>query len=201
MSKATTPLQLRFVRSASAGDQLPDSTRELAIAGRSNVGKSSLINALANQRKLATVSKTPGATRLINIFELAPVGSGRWLVDLPGYGYAKASKTDRESWHTMVEGYLTGRAQLSMVLQLIDGEVGPTPLDLDSVEWFAAIGLPVRFVATKHDKVRSAKRDTRKRDLAARLGVARGDIHWCSADTGVGIPELRAELAAWLLQD
>lgn len=198
---SSDPLQLRFVRSASAGEQLGESRTEVALAGRSNVGKSSLLNALAHQRKLAMVSKTPGATRLINVFELAPTGSGRWLVDLPGYGYAKASKTDRESWRKMTEGYLTERDQLSLVLLLIDGEVGPTPLDLDAVEWFASIELPVRFVATKHDKVRSAKRDTRKRDLAAALGVGRGEVHWCSADTGVGIPELRAELAAHLLAD
>ena len=117
-------LPLRFVQSASDVGQLPDAEREVALVGRSNVGKSSLLNALAGSTSLARTSKTPGATRLINVFELS--GSpGRWLVDLPGYGYAKVSQAERRRWATMIERYLHGRETLDTVLLLVDGEVGP----------------------------------------------------------------------------
>ena len=92
----SNPLPIRFLQSASRLDQLPNSVLELAIVGRSNVGKSSLINALAHRKKLAKTSKTPGATQLINIYELDPEGSGSWLVDLPGYGFAKAPKSEMD---------------------------------------------------------------------------------------------------------
>ena len=147
------PLPLRFVQSAAHADQLPDSLLEIAVIGRSNVGKSSLLNAVANRKGLAKTSKTPGATRLINIFELETAPAGRWLVDLPGYGFAKVPEHERRRWQKMIEGYLTGRDTLQGALVLIDGEIGPTQLDLQTVEWLAHIELPLRFVATKTDKV------------------------------------------------
>ena len=139
----TGPLPLRFLQSAPAVTDLPESILELALVGRSNVGKSSLLNALAHRRDLARTSKTPGATRLLNLFELAPPGSGRWLVDLPGYGFARSSREERRGWQKMVEGYLTEREALAGVLLLIDGEIGPTPLDLQTVEWLRYIGRPI----------------------------------------------------------
>ena len=151
------PLPLRFVQSASRLSQLPESKVELAVIGRSNVGKSSLINALANRKKLAKTSKTPGATQLINIFELEPEGSGQWLVDLPGYGFAKAPKHEQERWRRMIEEYLTESPTLGAVLVLIDGAVGPTPLDLQTIAWLESVELPYRFVATKADKVKPSK--------------------------------------------
>lgn len=195
------PLQIRFLQSASRLDQLPDSVAELAIVGRSNVGKSSLINALSNRRDLAKTSKTPGATRLINVFEFDPKGSGRWLVDLPGYGFAKVSHAERARWQSMIEQYLTGREQLVGVLHLIDGEIGPTKLDLQTVEWLGAIGVPLLFVATKIDKVGPSKRPKRKADLAAALGVAKGDVVWVSASKNLGLDELRSEVRAALEGD
>ncbi len=192
------PLALRFVRSASLVEQLPSSLIELAIVGRSNVGKSSLLNALANHSKLARTSKSPGATRLLNVFELDPVDSGRWIVDLPGYGFAKVPAKERRRWQGMIDGYLTEREELAMVLLLIDGEVGPTKLDLQTVEWLGSIGLTVRFIATKSDKVSSSKRPNRKREVAEKLGVEPGDVAWVSAAKGWGIPELRTEIKARL---
>jgi GTP-binding protein len=196
---APRPLRLTFLRSASAVDQLPEAVTEVALVGRSNVGKSSLVNALAGRHQLAKTSKTPGATRLINLFELEPEGSGRWLVDLPGYGYAKVSHAERDKWRPMIEGYLTGRPTLRSVLVLVDGEVGPTKLDLQTVDWFRALGMPVRFVATKGDKVSSSRRPARKAALAAALGVTPGDVRWVSASKGWGIDELRADVLGLLL--
>lgn len=121
------PLPMRFLMSAPHVSELPDSEREIAVVGRSNVGKSSLINTLANRNRLAFVSKTPGRTQLINIFEMSP---GVTVVDLPGYGYAKVPGRIKAEWGAMIEGYLLHRDCLKMVMVLVDGEIGPTPLDV-----------------------------------------------------------------------
>lgn len=178
--------------------QLPESLVEIAVAGRSNVGKSSLLNAIANRKSLAKTSKTPGATRLLNVYELQPEGSGKWVVDLPGFGYAKASKADQKRWAQMIENYLIERENLEQVLLLVDGEVGPTALDLQSLEWFLHIGLEVQIVATKQDKVKPSKLGARKQDLAKKCGVDPKEVWWVSAAKGNGIPELRAEIHALL---
>lgn len=194
------PLQLRFVTSAPDHRRLDESVTELAVAGRSNVGKSSLLNALANRKALARTSKTPGATRLLNVYELDPEGSGRWIVDLPGYGYAKAPAHEQERWARMIDAYLTEREQLDLVLLLVDGAVGPTALDEQSLEWFDHIGVPVRIIATKHDKVKTSTLGVRKRELADGCGVDQQSVRWVSATTGTGIPELRAEIHTLLSQ-
>lgn len=195
------PLQLEFVMSAAKHSQLPESEVEIAVAGRSNVGKSSLLNALAHRKNLAKTSKTPGATRLLNVFELQPEGSGQWIVDLPGYGYAKAPKHEQARWARMIENYLLEREQLEMVLLLVDGEVGPTSLDKQSIEWFQHIGVPLRIIATKHDKVKKSTLNKRKNDLADGCGVERKDVRWVSAAKGVGIPELRNEIHSFLTNE
>lgn len=188
------PLQLEFVMSAAKHSQLPESLVEIAVAGRSNVGKSSLLNAIANRKGLAKTSKTPGATRLLNVFELQPEGSGMWLVDLPGYGYAKAPKHEQERWARMIENYLVEREQLERVMLLVDGAVGPTALDKQSIEWFRHIDLPITIIATKHDKVKSSQLGKRKSELAKGCGVDSKDVRWVSAAKGTGIPELRREV-------
>lgn len=190
----SSPLELEFLQSAAKVEQLPDARSELAVIGRSNVGKSSLINALANRKKLARTSKSPGATRLINIFELEPAGSGLWLVDLPGYGYAKASKNEQDRWKHMIDRYLTERETLEAVLVLIDGAVGPTSLDMQTIEWLHSVDLPHNFVATKADKIRPSKSKSRRADLVARLGVPKSEVRWVSAEKGTGIRELRSEI-------
>lgn len=189
------PLAFSFVTSAGTVDQLPASTAEVAVAGRSNVGKSSLLNALAQRNRLAHTSSTPGRTRLLNCFAL---DGGGTVVDLPGYGYAKTSKSDRVAWQRRTEQYLLTREPLVRVLLLVDGEVGPTPLDLDTLAWMRDHDVPVDVVATKHDKVRSSRRERRKREVAEACGLARGDVLWVSATTGVNVPELRDRVHALL---
>lgn len=189
------PLDLTFVTSADTVDRLPASRAEVAVAGRSNVGKSSLLNALANRNGLAKTSSTPGRTRLLNQFAL---GSGGTVVDLPGYGYARASKVDRAGWQRRTEQYLLEREPLRMVLLLVDGEVGPTALDTDMLDWLRHHDVPHTVVATKHDKVKSSRRERRKRDLAEACGVAKGDVVWVSAHTKVNLDRLRDLVRGWL---
>lgn len=165
------------------------------MVGRSNVGKSSLLNALANQRQLAKVSNTPGRTQLINLFELPGGGS---VVDLPGYGFAKVPARERAKWQSMIEGYLLERDGLELVLVLVDGEIGPTPLDTQMLHWLHANDVPYTVVANKADKVKPSKLATRRRELAARCGLDADDVMWVSAAKGTGVDELRARLAALL---
>lgn len=195
MSTATRPLRLTFVTSAPDHDRLPASPAEVAVVGRSNVGKSSLLNALASRRDLAHTSKTPGRTRLLNCFALP---SGATVVDLPGYGYAKVAATERAAWQRRMEAYLLAREPLVMTLLLVDGEVGPTRLDLDMLAWLRAAGVPFTVVATKHDKVRSSHRQRRRRDLAAVCELDPREVVWVSASTGVNIDRLRELMLGWL---
>lgn len=193
------PLRVSFVESASRTETLPDAVAEVAFVGRSNVGKSSLINALAHQKQLARVSNTPGRTQLINLFSLDEGDGKATLVDLPGYGFAKAAKSVRRDWPEMIEGYLLERDHLVMVFVLVDGEIGPTKLDQQMLEWLRYHEIPHTVVATKHDKVKSSKRATRKRDLAAGCQLDKGDIVWVSASKGVGIDTLRSLVRSHLL--
>jgi GTP-binding protein len=192
------PLPLTFVTSAAEVHALPPSPAEVAIVGRSNVGKSSLLNALAGRRDLARTSKSPGRTQLLNVFA---VGDGATLVDLPGFGYAKVSATDRAAWRTRMERYLLEREPLVMTLLLVDGEVGPTRLDLEMLDWLRAHQVPFTVVATKHDKVKSSKRQRRRRDLAAGCGLGEKDVVWVSAERGVNVDRLRGLVLGWLGAD
>lgn len=188
-------LGMDFVMSADDVANLPESEAEVAIVGRSNVGKSSLINALANRKRLAHVSNTPGRTRLLNLFTVDGGGS---IMDLPGYGYARAPKHMRDQWGVMIERYLLEREGLTMVMVLVDGEVGPTKLDLQMLEWLRAHRLPHAVIATKHDKVKSSKRDKQKRTVAEKVGLEPRDVIWVSAHKGVGVDRLRGLVLHWL---
>ena len=192
------PLQLEFVKSAQKLSELPLSTAEVAFVGRSNVGKSSLINALANRKQLAKVSNTPGRTQLINLFSLRGGGT---VVDLPGYGFAKVPERERVKWQPMIEGYLLGRESLRALLLLLDGEIGPTKLDLQMIDWLNANEVPAILVATKLDKVRPSKLAGRKQQLAKACEVAERDVLWVSASKGTGIDQLRSVVTDLLADD
>lgn len=143
--------QSEFITSAVKREQYPlDNRVEVAFVGRSNVGKSSIINSLTNRKKLAKVSQTPGKTRLVNFFL---INNDFYLVDLPGYGYAKVSKSEKDSWGKTVETYLTDRQQLKRVVLLVDSRHKPTDDDITMHEWFKHFGYDVMIVATKSDKI------------------------------------------------
>jgi GTP-binding protein len=195
----SAPLQLRFVMSAPDVDDLPSSRAEIAVIGRSNVGKSSLLNALGGSRKLAKVSGKPGRTQLLNCFA---AGEDASIVDLPGYGYAStASKTERDAWRRRMERYLLRRPSLVLTLLLVDGEIGPTRLDEEMLAWLRGQALPFQVVATKLDKVKASRRHRRRRDLASGCGVPPDDVIWVSAEKQTGLDELRAFVASTLMLD
>lgn len=203
----SSPLQLTFVESAARAKTLPNSPVEVAFVGRSNVGKSSLINALAHRKQLARVSNTPGRTQLLNLFRLdegkmrraegkndenlaeEPVGT---VVDLPGYGFAKTSKAIKGEWPAMIEGYLLERKELVMVFVLVDGAIGPTKLDVQMLEWLRYNTVPHTVVATKLDKVKPSKRPSRQKEVAAGCMLDQNDVVWASATKGDGIDRIRS---------
>jgi GTP-binding protein len=194
----SAPLEFAFLLSATSVDQLPDTNAEVAVVGRSNVGKSSLLNVVARRKSLAKVSKTPGRTQTLNCFA---VGRDATVVDCPGYGYAAASKSTRESWQPMIERYLFEREQLTMILVLVDGAIGPTKLDTQMLDWLRTNTLPHTVVATKHDKVRPAQREQRKRELAALCMLEPSDVVWVSSTKLTGVDRLRDLVRLWLALD
>ena len=152
-----------FIKSAAAPEGYPShSLVEVAFAGRSNVGKSSLINALCRRKKLVRVSNTPGRTRLLNFFDVT-IGEQEQrrhicFCDLPGYGFARVSKSERETWRRMIESYVTERKMLAAVVCIVDGEVGTTEEDVQVIGWLKSIGrLPI-VAATKMDRLPKHKR-------------------------------------------
>lgn len=178
-------LDARFVASAAKPEQLPDATcDEIAFAGRSNVGKSSLLNLLLQRQGLVRTSKTPGCTRGVNLFSVQFEG-GRALVfaDLPGYGYAARSKTEREAWAPLIEGYLQRRTALKALAVLVDVRRGVEEDDAGLIDLGVELGLVTFVVATKLDKLAPSKR---KPALAALARSVREPVVGASAVTGEG---------------
>lgn len=164
---------------------------EVAFAGRSNVGKSSLINKLVNRKKVARVSNTPGRTREINFFDV----NGEFvLADLPGYGYAKVSKEKKAAWRPLIEGYLRRSPMLRGVVLLLDVRRKPTEDDLKMLEFLAELGTPTIVIATKIDKLARAQRQPRVEKLALEAGVELEQVIPFSAVDGDGRDELAEAL-------
>ena len=180
--------QAEFVTSAARLDQLPPpGLPEVAFAGRSNVGKSSLINTLVMRKGLVKTSSTPGKTRLINFFTI----NGRYgFVDLPGYGYARGSKAERARWGPLVEGYLKKRPTLKAVVLIMDLRHEPFATDLQMVEWLAHQEISTILVATKADKLARGRQKEHLKRAAETLGVEPEAVIPFSAKTRLGRPEL-----------
>lgn len=188
--------QAEFVTSVGAGSAYPPPERaEIAIVGKSNVGKSSLINHLCGNKKLAKTSQTPGKTRLINFFLL---NRDFYLVDLPGYGFARASKTEQAGWGSLMEQYLSsGRVQ--HLFLLIDIRHAPTAEDRQMFEWVLYYGLPFTLIATKADKIAKSKRRQAANQAAKLLGAPPAAIPY-SSESGDG-KEAVLERIRQILQD
>ena len=188
----------RFVKSAPALQFLPESDRpEVAFAGRSNVGKSSLLNALVRRRGLARASNTPGRTQELNYFETP--GVALFLVDMPGYGFAEAPKDKVESWTRLVKAYLRGRPTLVRVFLLIDARHGLKSVDLDLMELMDEAAVSYQAVLTKADKVKPqhlAEVAAATHAELERHPAAFARLLATSSQGGTGIAELRAEIAA-----
>lgn len=173
----------------------PPLAPEFAFIGRSNVGKSSMINLLTGQKTLAKVSSTPGFTKLINFFD---VDAGAWtLVDLPGYGYAKVAKKDRSAFHEFVADYLEARESLRFTFVLIDSRLEPQRLDLEFLTWLHGIGRPFALVFTKSDKVKSRALSGNIAQFRSRLAEACG-AHPPGFVSSAEKREGRAEILAFI---
>jgi GTP-binding protein len=187
----------RFIHAAQRLDQLPPlGEPEIALAGRSNVGKSSLLNALTGQKALARVSREPGRTRQLNFFDL---GGRLRLVDMPGYGYAQAPKAVKEDWQGLMFDYLRGRPTLKRVLLLLDSRIEVKPADRAVMDLLDRAAVSFQIVLTKADGPkpdRLAAKRVEAAQLARSHPAAIHAIAVTSSETGQGIPELRAELAA-----
>ncbi len=160
---------------------------KVAVAGHSNVGKSSLLNALFGRKGLVKTSKSPGCTRLLNLFE---VDSRFVVVDLPGYGYARASKAEQKKWVPMIEGYLAGESQPELALVLLDIRHGPKDSDLQLIEWLNTNGTRWQPIATKADKLSGNTRSKRLKEMTDAMGGILKPLP-TSSHNHRGIPELR----------
>ena len=190
----------RFLCSAaSVKDFPPEAGPELAFAGRSNVGKSSALNALAGRKRLAFSSKTPGRTRTINFFELGEAGR---LADLPGYGHASVPQALRATWHGLIGGYLTGRRTLAGVVVLMDARRPLTDNDRNFLEWLRPVAAPRLVLLSKSDKLSRAERMKTLASARAALHEAAmtSRVALFSSKTGEGVEETRKLLDSWLLR-
>jgi GTP-binding protein len=185
--------QTEFVKSVAHPSQIPtEEFPQIAFSGRSNVGKSSLINRLMNRRNLAQTSNTPGKTRLLNFYL---INRNLHFVDLPGYGFAKRSKVEKKAWAALIDAYLRTSERLRGIVQLLDARHDPSPEDLEMIGWLGGRTIPFLVVATKVDKLSKSKAGKQlDKSLATIADVAEVDFLAFSATTGRG----RGELINWI---
>ena len=185
-----------FVTSVAKSDKiLIDGLNQIAFVGRSNVGKSSLINMLCNQKKLAKTSSMPGRTRLINYFL---INNKFYFVDLPGYGFAQASKSEVYGWQSLIEPYLMNNDKLKLVCMLVDSRITPTAQDKQMFDYLAYYNLPFIIIATKSDKLSKAQLNKAKVNIANTLGVGVQNIFPVSNETKDGKEKLLTALSQYL---
>ena len=186
--------QLQYLASYGTARQLPASTqKEIVFSGRSNVGKSSLINKLFNRKTLARVSSVPGKTVTVNFFR----GDGALFVDLPGYGYARREKSERQRWAELMEGFFQSERRIALVVQLIDMRHPPSADDETMLQFLQARGIPFVIVLTKADKLNQSETAARRAALQQELAAyADAQVIEFSAVKGTGVEELKAVIAA-----
>ncbi|HEX7057222.1 MAG TPA: ribosome biogenesis GTP-binding protein YihA/YsxC [Bacilli bacterium] len=189
-----------FVISAMSKEQFPrDFLPEIALAGRSNVGKSSLINRMINRKNLARTSSQPGKTQTLNYYL---VNNSFYFVDFPGYGFAKVSKSLRQKWGQLIESYLLNRSELKLVLQIVDLRHPPTADDRMMYEWLKHYQIPMCVVATKADKIPKTRLPGHLRLIRQTFGMSDHDrLVMFSAETGAGKDELWSLIASFLQTD
>ena len=199
--------QGKYIASAVRADQYPENKmKEIVFMGRSNVGKSSLINSLTRVRGLARVSRQPGKTQTINFYELGAKIEGIedrrdfYLVDLPGYGYAKTGKENRKRWAKFIDEYLVKSPQLQFVCQLVDSRHEPMPADIDMFRWLVEHDLPVLVIATKADKLSKSALAKNIALIKTRFGVTDMDVLPYSSLKNEGRSELLDVIASALVQ-
>ena len=180
--------QVRYLASYGTVEQLPQSkATEVSFVGRSNVGKSSLINKLFNRKSLAKVSGMPGKTANINFFE----ADGIHFVDLPGYGFAQRSQAEKQRWADLIDAYFTSERSHNLVVALVDIRLDAQALDLQMIDYLKGAGLPFIIALTKADKLSRQKQQAQLRELAASFGVDEMACVVTSAQTGLGIDTLK----------
>ncbi len=180
--------QVRYLASYGTVEQLPQSKApEVSFVGRSNVGKSSLINKLFNRKSLAKVSGKPGKTANINFFE----ADGIHFVDLPGYGFAQRSQAEKQRWADLIDAYFTSERSHNLVIALVDIRLEAQALDLQMIDYLKGAGLPFIIALTKADKLSRQKQQAQLRKLAAAFGVDEMACVVTSAQTGLGIDTLK----------
>lgn len=186
----------KFIAGVTSIDILPDtSVAEVAFAGRSNVGKSTLLNAITSQANLARTSHTPGRTQQLNFFDVG--GEVLRLVDLPGYGYAKASKKDIKAWNSLIRQYLKGRPNLRQVFILIDSRHGAKDVDIEVMKLLDEVAVAYQIILTKIDKVKKQELEKCVENIKSMLKkhpAAFPEPHCCSSHKKYGIDELRYKL-------
>lgn len=190
----------KFVTSAVDCNKMMESNiPQIAFVGRSNVGKSSLINMLTRQNKLCKTSSTPGRTRLINYFSIN--NDHLFFVDLPGYGYARASKVEVEGWQSMIEPYLVENEMLKCVCMLVDSRIEPTEQDKQMLKFLNYYQIPFIIIATKCDKFGKSKIKPQMQKIANYLGVGKDNVFPSSGDTGYGRNEILKKFDQFLIDD
>ncbi len=190
-----------FVISAASATQFPkDRLPQIALCGRSNVGKSSLLNTLLRRKNLARTSNTPGKTRQLNFYLIKPEGHSVrpfYFVDLPGYGYAQVSQAERESWRALIEDYFTKSSALAGALSIIDIRHGAMENDMELLTWLASIKMPTVLVATKADKLSNKQRADMQREIGkSTVHVPLLSTLMFSAEEGLGFKELWQQVIA-----
>ena len=189
--------QARFVLSAVRHqDLVMDGRPQIAFVGRSNVGKSSLLNRLVGRKALAKISSSPGKTRAVNYFDM---DSSFYFVDLPGFGYAKAAKTERQAWAELMDIYFRVTEPPPRVIQLVDAKVGATPLDVQAIDYLRSQGCEPAVVATKIDRIPRSKRQGQLNAISQTLSLSDANVPTpCSSKSGEGVKEIWKGINAFL---